>query len=91
MQLTMKHLLIFALTILAFTAYGQNKYNYVHFNRLTEVVGTKFVIASVENRGKMSDTKSKYLLFINTVTEETSQVDFPSDANIEKLEQVKIL
>lgn len=90
MRLTMKHLLIFALTILTFTTYGQGKYNYVHFNKLTEVVGTEFVIASIENRGKMFDTKSIYLLFINTVTEETIQIDFPSDARIEKLEQVKI-
>ncbi len=66
------------------------KYNYVHFNKLTEVTGTEFVIASIENVGKMWETKSKYLLFINTTTGEKIQIDFPSDANIQKLEQVKI-
>jgi hypothetical protein len=86
----MKQLLISALTILTLTTYGQDKYNYVHFNKLTEVNGTEFVIASIENWGKMLDTKSKYLLFINTKTGETNQIDFPSDAGIAKLEQVKI-
>jgi len=70
--------------------YGQDKYNYVHFNKLTEVIGTEYVIASIENWGKMLETKSKYLLFINTKTGETNQVDFPNKAGIEKNEQIKI-
>ena len=70
--------------------YGQDKYNYVHFNKLTEVIGTEYVIASIENRGKIFETKSRYFLFINTRTGETKQVDFPSDAWIRNLEQVKI-
>jgi len=37
---TMKQFLIFTLTILTLTTYGQDKYNYVHYNKLTEVVGT---------------------------------------------------
>ena len=86
----MKRTLVIALTILTLTAYGQDKYNYVHFNKLTEVVGTEYVIASIENWGKLFETKSRYLLFINTKTGETKQVDFPSDANIGKIEQVKI-
>jgi hypothetical protein len=86
----MKQLLIFALTALSLTSYGQDKYSYVHFNKLTEVTGTEFVIASIENRGKMLKTESQYLLFINTKTGETNQIDFPNDASIGKLEQVKI-
>lgn len=89
-RLTMKKILIIILTTLTLTTYGQDKYNYVHFNKLTEVVGTEFVIASIENWGKMLETKSRYLLFINTKTGETNQADFPSDAGIGKLEQVKI-
>jgi len=87
---TMKQLLIFTLTILTLTIYGQDKYNYVHFNKLTEVVGTEYVIASIENRGKMFDTKSRYLLFINTNSGQSKQVDFPNDGYMEKVEQVKI-
>ena len=86
----MKKILVIVLTILTLTTYGQEKYNYVHFNKLTEVVGTEYVIASIENRGKMLDTKSRYLLFINTGTGETNQVDFPNDAWIGNLDQVKL-
>ena len=86
----MKKILIIVLTTLTLTTYGQNKYNYVHFNKLTEVVGTEFVIASIENWGKTLEPKSRYFLFINTKTGETNQVDFPSNARIEKLEQIKL-
>lgn len=88
--MTMKKVLIIALTILNLTTYGQDKFNYVHFNKLTEVVGTEYVIASIENWGNMFETKSRYLLFLNTKTGETKQVDFPTDSWIEKLEQVKV-
>jgi hypothetical protein len=86
----MRKILFIVLTTLTLITYGQDKYNYVHFNKLTEVVGTEYVIASIENRGKMLETKSRYLLFINTKTGETDQVDFPNDAGIEKVEQIKI-
>ncbi len=86
----MKHLLIIALMTLALTSYGQDKYNYVHFNKLTEVFGTEYVIASIEDKGKVFETKNRYLLFINTKTNEKNKVDFPKDAGIGKLEQIKI-
>ena len=86
----MKRLLIFTLAILTLPAFGQDKYDYVQFNKLTEITGTEFVIASMENPGKAEDTKSKYLLFINTKTGATNQVDFPGDSYIGKPEQVKI-
>ena len=87
--MTINKILIIALTALTLSAHGQDKYNFVHFNKLTEVVGTEYVIASIENWGKL-ETKSRYLLFINTKTGETNQVDFPNDAGIEKLEQIKL-
>jgi hypothetical protein len=86
----MKNILIFLLTILALTTYGQDKYNYVHFNKLTAVEGTAYVIAQMENRGKVEGVKSEYLLFINTKTGQTTQVDFPNEGNFQKIEQVKI-
>ena len=61
----MKGLFFLALTICAFTSYGQDKYNYASFNKLTEVKGTEFVIARIENWGKMEGIKNRYLLFIN--------------------------
>ena len=86
----MKQLIFIVLTIFPLITYGQDKFNYTHFNKLNEVTGTEFVIASIEHLGKISGTKNKFLLFINTETGETHQVDFPTDANIMKLEQVKI-
>lgn len=88
--MTMKKILLIALTTLVLTTFGQDKYNYVHFNKLTEVIGTEYVIASIENRGKMFETNSRYLLFINTQNGETKQVDFPTESWTEKLEQIKI-
>ncbi len=69
---------------------GQDKYNYIHFNKLTEIVGTEFVIASIDNRSKMAESKSKYLLFIDTKTGNKNQVDFPADGSIQTIKQVKI-
>jgi hypothetical protein len=86
----MKQLLTIIFATLALTCFGQDKYNYVHFNKLTEVEGTAYVIASIENWGKSFVTKSRYLLFINTKTGQSTQVDFPNDGYMEKVEQVKI-
>lgn len=86
----MRRFIILLLTLVAAAAYGQGKNNYVHFNKLTEVEGTEYVIASVENWGKMADSKGKYLLFIDTKTGKSNQVDFPGGGYIEKIEQVKI-
>jgi len=86
----MKQISIIVLTFLSLTAYGQDKYNYVHFNKLKEVAGTEYIIAHIEDRGKMFETKSRYLLFINTKNGETQQVDFPDDAVIREIEQIKI-
>ena len=43
----MKQILIFILVTIASTAYSQDKYNDVDFNKLTEVAGTDYVIATV--------------------------------------------
>ena len=81
----MKKILFIALTILSLNSFGQDKYNYIHFNRITEVVGTDYVIASIDNKGKMFVTKNRYLLFINTNTGDTNQVNFSADAGISNI------
>lgn len=86
----MKQPIILVLTLLALTAYGQDKYNYTHFNKLTEVEGTPCVIATVENWGKMDGLKKNHLLFIDTKTSTTNQVDFPNDGYFQKIEQIRI-
>ncbi|MFB6318641.1 hypothetical protein [Saccharicrinis sp. FJH54] len=85
----MKKLLILLLVSISGFAFGQDKYNYVSFDKLTEVKGTEYVIASIENRGKV-ETKSKYLLFINTKDGKTKQIDLPKDSYIRSVEQIKI-
>jgi len=86
----MKRLILFLTTIVALTSYGQDKYNYTQFNKLTEIEGTDYVIASIENWGKMEGVKNRYLLFINTRSGQTNQVDFPDDGYFEKIEQVRV-
>jgi hypothetical protein len=86
----MKNFFTIILTILTLSVFGQNKYDYVHFNKLTEVEGTDYVIASIDNRSKMEESKGKYLLFIDTKNGSTTQIDFPRDGYLGQVEQVKI-
>jgi len=86
----MKILLLLFFTTVSFTSYGQNKYDYVRFNKLVEVEGTEFVIARTDNWGKMEGLKNRYLLFIDTKNGQTNQVDFPNEGYFQKIEQVKI-
>lgn len=83
-------LLLFFLFLSTLSSKGQDKYNSVHFNKLTEIEGSNYVIAAMEDAGKMSAHKSKFFLFINTLNGQTVQVDFPKDAYIEKLDQIKL-
>ncbi|MDD2983712.1 MAG: hypothetical protein PHQ74_10015 [Crocinitomicaceae bacterium] len=86
----MKNTLLILLSTLTLTAYGQDKYDYLSFNNLIEIEGTSFVIGTIENRSKMDGLKNSYLLFIDTKTGQTNQVDFPNEGYLEKIEQVKI-
>ncbi|MDR0660856.1 MAG: hypothetical protein LBG19_08690 [Prevotellaceae bacterium] len=85
----MKQLLTF-FVCLSFCAVAQDKYNHIHFDKLVAVEGSDCVIATIENRGKVENTKELYLLFINTVKGEVTQVEFLNDAYIRKIEQVKV-
>lgn len=86
----MKPILLVILVTFTLTSYAQDKYNYVAFNKVSEVEGTGYVIATVENWGKMIGGNSSYLLFIDTKTGQANQVDIPNDGSFEKIEQVKI-
>lgn len=82
-------LTLFFIGLSSFSLFGQSKYSYIHFDELTEVKGTEYVIASIENRGKVFDVNEKKLLFINTANGETKQIDFDKDAYIKELKQIK--
>ena len=86
----MRNILLIILTTFAVTSYGQDKFNYVSFNKLTEVEGTEYIIAQIENWGKMEGLKNRYLSFINTKNGQTNQIDFPNEGYFQKIEQVKI-
>ncbi|MRG44603.1 hypothetical protein GFS24_05735 [Chitinophaga sp. SYP-B3965] len=87
----MKPIIIFLfLSVCSISIHGQDKNNYVYFNKLIELGGTEYVIATIENVGKMFTVKGKYLLFINTSNGQSKQVDFSSDASIHHVEQIRI-
>jgi hypothetical protein len=85
----MKTYLLLLLTFLTSTAFAQDKNNYVSFNKLSDLEGTDYVIATIENRSKIA-TENSSLLFINTKTGERKQIDFPKSGYIDKVEQIKI-
>lgn len=86
----MKYIFAAFLSIFSILTFGQDKYSYVHYNKLIELKGTDFVIATIENWGKMMSTNSKYLLFIDTKNGQTKQINFSKDAYIQTVEQIKI-
>lgn len=86
----MKNIIIFLSTLLALNLFGQDKFNYVMYNKLTELKGTEFVVASIDNYGKGIFPKGEHLLFINTKNGQTKQTEFPSDAEVYRVEQIKI-
>ena len=85
----MKKHLFPLLLMLSISSYAQDKSNYVLYNKLIELKGTDYVIATIENWGKLA-SKGRYLLFINTSNGQTKELDLPKDAYIDKVEQVKI-
>lgn len=85
----MKPLLTLSFTFLILSSYGQDKAGYTAYNRLTDLAGTDYLLASVDSWSKMS-FGSSYLMFINTQNGESKQIDFPKDAYIEKIEQIKL-
>ena len=86
----MKQTLVLILISFIIIAKGQNKYDYVQYNKLIELKGTEYVIASIENYGKGFFSKGEHLLFINTKNGQTKHTEFPNDAQIYKVEQIKI-
>src|SRR3954467_6825127 len=88
--MTMRKFVIFLSTTLPLSVSAQDKFNYVQYNKLTEVKGTEFVIASIENYGKGLFSIGEHLLFINTKTGQSKQTDYPKDAQVYRIEQIKI-
>ncbi len=86
----MRKIIVLGLTFLSLQVLGQDKYNYINFNKVTEIEGTEYVIARIENHEKMEGVKNRYILFVNTETGQSNQVNFPNNSYLEKIKQVKI-
>ncbi len=86
----MKTVLFALLTSCATCVTAQVKYDAVHFNHLTEIKGTEYVYATIHNYGKMFAKAENYLLIINAKNGQLKQIDFPKDAIIGKIEQIKM-
>jgi hypothetical protein len=85
----MRYTLLLLLIAITIAASAQDKIS-VHYNRLTELKGTAYVVATVEAYDKMFGRSSSDLLIINTQNGEAKKIDFDDDAYIEKLEQIRI-
>lgn len=68
---------------------AQSKWAYSIFNDVTELKGTEYMIVSATNNSKTS-VKGRSLLFINTATGESNEINFPEGTYIKKVEHVKI-
>lgn len=86
----MKIVFLLSFVWLTLSATAQDKTNYIHYNNLIDIIGTDYVIATVSNYGKGLSSNGKYLLFINTKTDDHQQADFPENSYNDKIEQVKI-
>ncbi|HEY1031555.1 MAG TPA: hypothetical protein VGD89_07270 [Flavipsychrobacter sp.] len=84
----MKYSLIAACLLVAGSSFAQDKMNYEHYNRITEIPGTDYVYATAEHMGKRS-SGADFLMFINTRTGETRKVDFPNGSEIHEIKQLK--
>lgn len=84
----MKFISFLLATIVCHNSNAQDK-SITIYNKVTELQGSSYVIASVEDQQKMA-VENKYLLFINTVTGESRQLDVPATSYLERFEQVKI-
>jgi hypothetical protein len=85
----MKKILLFLLISIVSTAYGQDKKTQSRFNRLKAIKGTEYVIASIDNYGKILKSDES-LLIINSRTGQTTPVNIPDKINVVKVKQVRI-
>jgi hypothetical protein len=61
------------------------------YNKFTNLEGTEFCVASVETwDSKLFGDAHRSLLFINTLTGDKKEINFPQDAKIKEIKQIKI-
>ncbi|TCC96979.1 hypothetical protein [Pedobacter hiemivivus] len=84
----MKAVIVFSLTMLTLTVFGQYKCNYT---KITEIEGTNFMVASIESWGKSESAKNQHWLFIDTKNGQINRFELPVGGWFSsKPEQIKI-
>ncbi len=86
----LKYIAILLFSILAISAYGQDKYQYLNSGSPMELKGTEYVLSRFEYGGKKSSFRERYLLFINTRNGQSKRIDFPNNGRIQSTLQIKI-
>lgn len=82
--------LIVAFNLLILSSFAQVGKVFASYNKLTELKGTDYVLGSVESWSKTAQGDERRLLFVNTRNGESKQIEFPKDAYIERIEQIKL-
>lgn len=85
----MKLNLLIAILCCPLALMAQDKQSYVRYNKLVEVKGTPYVIATVVNGGKTGKS-NHFLLFVNTGTNDSREITMPEGAHLNEVQQVKI-
>ena len=85
----MPRFFFFLVTLISINSYAQDKTSYTAYNKLVEVAGTNYVMAFVQNLGKVAE-EGRSLLFIETKSGENREVSFPKNSYLEKVEQIKL-
>lgn len=86
----MRFLTLILLTAAYMNSFSQDKRDYIHYNNLMEIKGTQYILANIENRGKMTEALNKSLLFIDTRNGRSQQVVFAGNALIDHVQQIKL-
>jgi hypothetical protein len=75
---------IIYLLFIVFSANAQ-KSDALYLNDLQTIDNTSFVVSVSQNHSKLGDERSSKLVFINTETGITNEVEFPKDSNVHKV------
>lgn len=86
----MQKILLPALLLCSLASRAQDKSHQLHFNRLTAVEGTPFVIATMSTTGKMGMPESCSLSFIDTRNGTQQPVEISKGGHLDEIQQVKI-
>lgn len=85
----MRTLLFMALIFLQHPTYAQEKYEYTSYNKLIDVSGTDYTIATFDDHSKKG-IAGRHVLFINTRTGTFKQISLNEDEYLYNIEQIKL-